>query len=95
MLYLYHKGQSLLELDIPVSRLSELPVMGRARRLKTAFANDRVEDLKGFRDEIRAAFDQLRDEYSDEGAPPPEEMDMGGEASAAEAPSTNSHEVVA
>ncbi len=63
MLYLYEQGQLLLELEIPVTRLAELPVIGRARRIKTAFANDRIEELKGFREEIRTAFDRLRDEY--------------------------------
>jgi V/A-type H+-transporting ATPase subunit A len=96
MLYLYHRGQRLLEQDIPVSRLSELPIMGRARRLKTAFANDRVDKLIGFRDEIRAAFDQLRDEYGAQATEPPEEIEQGGgEDSEAEASDTKSDEVIA
>jgi V/A-type H+-transporting ATPase subunit A len=70
MLYLYHQGQSLLEADIPISRLSDLPVMGRARRLKSRFSNDQIEKLKAFRDEIRVAFDQLRDEYGAQSTQP-------------------------
>jgi len=83
MLYLYEQGQSLLELEIPVSRLAELPVIGRARRVKTAFTNDRIEELKGFREEICKAFDQLRDEYGlQAGGPAEAGPSEGGDAEA-------------
>jgi V/A-type H+-transporting ATPase subunit A len=87
MLYLYTQGQSLLELEIPVTRLAELPVIGRARRIKTTFANDKIEELKGFREEIRMAFDRLRDEYGLRTSEP-------GEAGGTEA-DTDSAEVTA
>ena len=74
-------GKNTLDLDIPVRRLSELPIIGRARRIKTAFPNDRIEALKGFKDEIRSAFDQLRDEYGTRTAEPePADESEEGEA---------------
>jgi V/A-type H+-transporting ATPase subunit A len=93
MLYLYEQGQSLLELEIPVTRISELPVIGRARRIKTAFANDRIEELKGFREEIRMAFDRLRDEYGLQASGPGEAGQSEGGAEAVA--DTDSAEVTA
>jgi V/A-type H+-transporting ATPase subunit A len=94
MLYLYEQGQSLLELEIPVTRLAELPVIGRARRIKTVFSNDRIEELKGFREEIRMAFDRLRDEYGLQTSGPGETGQ--GEGGGAEADAdTGSAEVTA
>ncbi len=32
-------------------------------RLKSVYTSDRIEDIKGFREEIREAFNRIRIEY--------------------------------
>jgi V/A-type H+-transporting ATPase subunit A len=64
VLEIYHQGRDLLRLGTPVEQLSGLPIMGKARRLKSAYRSDEIERIKAFRDEIRATFDPIRMEYS-------------------------------
>jgi len=64
VLGLYHKGRALLELGVPVEEITRLPIMGRVRRIKSAYRSDQIEELKAFEDEIRAAFDPIQMEYS-------------------------------
>ena len=40
VLEIYHQGRELLRLGVPVESLSGLPIMGRARRLKSAYRSD-------------------------------------------------------
>ena len=64
VLEIYHQGRDLLKLGTPVEQLSALPIMGRARRLKSALRSEEIEQIRAFRDEIRATFDPIRSEYS-------------------------------
>jgi V/A-type H+-transporting ATPase subunit A len=54
----------MLALGVPVQRLLALPLLARARRCKTLFTNDQATELNASLDEIAAAFDALRIEYS-------------------------------
>jgi V/A-type H+-transporting ATPase subunit A len=64
VLEIYHQGRDLLRLGTPVEQLSGLPIMGKARRLKSAYRSEEIDRIKAFRDEIRATFDPIRMEYS-------------------------------
>ncbi len=64
VLDLYHQGLELLGLGVPVQQLLRLAILGRVRRVKSAFGSDEVAGLEKFRDEARAAFDVLRFEYA-------------------------------
>ncbi len=64
ILYVYHQGQQLLELGVPIEQIMRLPVMGTIRRAKSTYTSEQVEALNAYRDEIRAAFDPIKLEYS-------------------------------
>ena len=64
MLEIYHQGRDLLKLGTPVEQLSGLPIMGKARRLKSAHRSEAIDQIRAFGDEIRATFDPIRSEYS-------------------------------
>ncbi|MEN8175858.1 MAG: V-type ATP synthase subunit A, partial [Pseudomonadota bacterium] len=63
MFHLHRQGNELLKRGIPVEVLLELPVMARARRLKSTYSSEQVEQLAGFADEVRAAFARVYEEY--------------------------------
>jgi V/A-type H+-transporting ATPase subunit A len=64
VLEMYHQGRDLLRLGVPVEQLSGLPIMGKARRLKSAFRSEELDQIRHFHEEIRATFDPIRGEYS-------------------------------
>lgn len=64
LLQIYAQGNKLLELGVPVQRLLALPLLGRARRYKTAHANNDMARLKANSLEIQVAFDALHTEYT-------------------------------
>jgi V/A-type H+-transporting ATPase subunit A len=64
LLSIHEHGNRLLELGVPVQRLLALPLLGRARRYKTAHGNDDMARLKANEVEIQLAFDALRTEYT-------------------------------
>ncbi len=68
LLSIHEQGNRLLELGVPVQRLLALPLLGRARRYKTAHANDDLARLKANSLEIQVAFDALRTEYTRPGS---------------------------
>jgi V/A-type H+-transporting ATPase subunit A len=63
VLDIHHRGIKLLGLGAPVQELISLPVLGRARRVKSVYRSDQIEEMKGFRREIETAFDTLGAEY--------------------------------
>ncbi len=63
ILDIYHRGIQLLGLGVPVQELINLPVLGRARRVKSVYRSEQIEEMKGFRREIETAFDTLGAEY--------------------------------
>jgi V/A-type H+-transporting ATPase subunit A len=64
VLAIYHQGRDLLRLGVPIEQIAQLPIMGKARRLKSAFRSDEIEGIRRFHDEVRATFDPIRAEYS-------------------------------
>jgi V/A-type H+-transporting ATPase subunit A len=64
VLAIYHQGRDLLRLGVPIEQIAQLPIMGKARRLKSAFRSEELDQIKQFHDEIRATFDPIRMEYS-------------------------------
>jgi len=64
MLQIFHHGNSLLKLDVPIQQLSALPLLARARRIKSEYRSEQQKEFEAFQEEIRTVFDQLRSEYS-------------------------------
>jgi V/A-type H+-transporting ATPase subunit A len=64
VLKVYHRGQELIDLGAPVEVLAQLPLLGQVRRLKSVYRSDQIDELKGFEQTIREAFDPIRMEYS-------------------------------
>ncbi len=64
MLQIFHHGNSLLQLDVPIQQLSNLPILARARRIKSDYRSEEIEKFEAFQAEIREVFGQLRSEYS-------------------------------
>ena len=64
MMQIYHEGMDMLGLGVPVQQLLRLPVLVRARRLKSEYTGDQLDGLRAFGDEIHTSFGQLRSEYT-------------------------------
>ena len=64
LLDLYHQGRDLIGKGVPVQRLLQLPVLGRARRAKSVYSNGQMDGLKAFAAEMRDAFQPLSLEYA-------------------------------
>ena len=60
---IHHQGAELLEMGMPIQELMGLAIVSRARRIKSLYHNGQVEELRGFRREIKAVFDGLRATY--------------------------------
>jgi V/A-type H+-transporting ATPase subunit A len=67
MLSIYHQGLKLLELGVPVQELLRLPLLADAQRLKGSYANDQLEELRGFAIQVDSEFERLRNEYAQHG----------------------------
>jgi len=63
MLDIYHQGVTLLEAQVPVQQLSDLPILATARRIKSQFGSTEIDQLHDFEQSIRAAFNKIRVEY--------------------------------
>ncbi|MCK5716857.1 MAG: V-type ATP synthase subunit A [Thiomargarita sp.] len=63
MLHIHHQGLELLESGVPVEQISELPLLTRARRIKSEFSSTECDKLRAFEQEIRTAFNNIRLEY--------------------------------
>ena len=64
ILRFYDTGQELIDLGTPVEQLAQLPENGKLRRIKSAFGNDQLDELKGFSDELFEHLDCMRAEYA-------------------------------
>jgi len=60
-----HQGEALLQRGVPVQQLLELEVMSEAKRLKSRYSSDQVEQLKQFSENIDKAFGSLASEYAE------------------------------
>ncbi len=63
LLDLYHHGQDILGIGVPVQQLLALPILSRARRVKSLYSSDQLDALKGFAREIRESFEKFHIEY--------------------------------
>jgi V/A-type H+-transporting ATPase subunit A len=64
---IYKKGAALVELGVPVQELQNLPLLARARRLKSIYSSEQVEKIEEFREEVEQAFERIRLEYAKQG----------------------------
>jgi V/A-type H+-transporting ATPase subunit A len=63
-LSIYDKGMALIELGVPVSELSEMPQLSKARRCKSLYNSDQVAEIRTFAQEVEQAFEGIRLEYA-------------------------------
>ncbi|MCP4700212.1 MAG: V-type ATP synthase subunit A [Gammaproteobacteria bacterium] len=73
MLAIYHLGIELLKLEVPVQQLAAMPVLADARRIKSKFDSKQIDELQSFQEEVRAAFDALREQYANHAETPGDE----------------------
>jgi V/A-type H+-transporting ATPase subunit A len=64
---IHEAGAALIELGAPVQELAELPLLGRARRLKETFGSDQLDDIQAFAEEVKTTFENMRLAYADHG----------------------------
>ena len=67
ILSIYQQGLKLLEFGVPVQELLRLPLLAEAQRLKGAYANDQIDELRSFSVRADNEFKRLRDEYAQHG----------------------------
>ena len=67
MLSIYRQGSKLLEIGVPVQELLRLPLLAEAQRLKAAYSNDQMDELRRFSARADSEFKRLRDEYAQHG----------------------------
>jgi len=65
-LAIYDKGVELVGLGVPVQELQSMPALSRARRIKSLYGNDRLEEIRSFRTEVDQTLESLRLEYASE-----------------------------
>jgi V/A-type H+-transporting ATPase subunit A len=63
VLEIVRQGKALLELGVPVEHISNMPILARARRLKSTYRSEQIDEIEAFRTEIQEAFDGIRVEY--------------------------------
>ncbi len=64
MLSIYRQGLQLLDFGVPVQELLRLPLLAEAQRLKGAYRNDQLDDLRSFAASADGEFERLRSEYA-------------------------------
>jgi V/A-type H+-transporting ATPase subunit A len=67
MLVIHDAGAQLIELGAPVQELTDLPLLGRARRLKENYSSDQVDQIDAFTTETHETFARLRAAYAQHG----------------------------
>ncbi|MCO5760486.1 MAG: V-type ATP synthase subunit A, partial [Chromatiaceae bacterium] len=63
-LFIFRRGAALIELGVPVQELQQLPLLARARRCKSMFNSDQVDQIQTLKDEVGRTFDKMRLEYA-------------------------------
>ncbi len=64
MLGIYHQGLEMLKLEVPVQQLSDLPEIAQARRIKSKYGSDQMDELGEFITRIEQTFEKMRKEYA-------------------------------
>lgn len=65
MLRIYQEGLRLLDIGVPVQELMRLPILARARRVKSTYTSGQVDGLRRFGEEIHDEFRRLHVEYGE------------------------------
>jgi len=68
---IYELGVTLIELGAPVQELQRLPLLTKARRCKSLYANDQLEQIAEFREEVERELEAVRLEYAKQGVQAP------------------------
>jgi len=63
MLTIYHQGEDLLTLGMPVQELNKLPLLIKAKRCKNTYSSEQTQDLEQFIKQVIFDFQQCRNEY--------------------------------
>ncbi|TDO87791.1 V/A-type H+-transporting ATPase subunit A [Halanaerobium saccharolyticum] len=63
ILYLYDQAQPLVKKSVPISQLKNDELFNKLLRLKNTVANDEIDKIKEFRQEIDDFYQQLADSY--------------------------------
>ena len=66
MLAIYDEGIRLLKLGVPVQQLSNLPLIGKARRCKSVYGSDQLDELNNFIEEVHSVLKNIGSEYAEE-----------------------------
>ena len=69
MLQIRAQGMKLVQLGVPARRLLQLPLLAQARRWKSRYRSEQLDELKAAIAEIPYAFERLAQEY-EQAAPP-------------------------
>lgn len=69
MLRIYAEGMKLVKMGAPARRLLQLPLLAQARRWKSQFRSEQMDELKARIAEIPDVFEKLAQEY-EQAAPP-------------------------
>jgi V/A-type H+-transporting ATPase subunit A len=65
-LMIYDKGAELVNLGVPVQELQNLPLLARARRLKSMYSSDQLDSIADFRAQVKKELEKMRLEYAKE-----------------------------
>jgi len=63
ILYLYDQAKPLVKKSVPISQLKNNELFNKLLRLKSTVANDEVDKIKDFQNEIDDFYQQLADDY--------------------------------
>jgi V/A-type H+-transporting ATPase subunit A len=66
-LTIFDKGAEMVELGVPVQELQTLPLLAKARRCKSMFNSDQVDNIRAFMEEVNQEFENIRLEYAKQG----------------------------
>jgi len=67
MLTIVDQGAELVEMGVPVQELQNLPILAQARRCKSRFSSDQMEQLRSFTEDVLQEFEEIRLEYAKQG----------------------------
>jgi V/A-type H+/Na+-transporting ATPase subunit A len=63
-LMIYDLGAELVGRGVPVQELQRLPLLSRARRIKSLYSSDQLDEIEAFRTDAEQALENLRLEYA-------------------------------
>ncbi len=64
---IYRRGAALIELGVPVQELQDLSILAKARRIKSMYNSDQLDNIAEFRAEIERVMEDIRAEYARKG----------------------------